>query len=184
MTTINERIRTIIDVLYRGNVTGFANSIGYGASTIHSIVGKKQSVPTFSVLDKIYTDSRKHGVSAHWLLTGEGEMIEEDLTTCRQVELSKKINEIRESLGLNISEFAKRVNISQGNMSAMLNNKRVIGEGVINKICMEIGIEKEYFNDDCERASNKVLDDDFALLFISNSKLKSIAKDFLEKVLK
>ena len=81
MTTINDRIRTIIDVLHRGNVTAFANDIGYGVSTIHSIVGKKQSVPTFSVLDKIYTDSRKHGVSAHWLLTGEGEMIKKTEST-------------------------------------------------------------------------------------------------------
>lgn len=184
MTTINDRIQGVVTLIADGNATAFARMCDVSASIINSIIGGRKSEPSFSILSKIYTVASKHGVSAHWLLTGEGEMIEEDLTTCRQVELSKKINEIRESLGLNISEFAKRVNISQGNMSAMLNNKRVIGEGVINKICMEIGIEKEYFNDDCERASSKVLDDDFALLFISNSKLKSIAKDFLEKVLK
>ena len=79
MTTINERIRTIIDVLYRGNVTDFANSIGCGASTIYAIVGKRQPSPTFTVISSIYESLYARGLSAHWLLTGEGEMTKKAL---------------------------------------------------------------------------------------------------------
>lgn len=83
MATINERIKKIIDVLYKGNVTAFANSVGFGASTIHAIVGARKSEPSFSVLSKIYTSVYELGVSAHWLLTGEGDMIDADMVVLK-----------------------------------------------------------------------------------------------------
>lgn len=77
MSTINERIKKIIDVLYKGNATAFARIVNFGPSTIHSIIGKKQSIPTFTVISSIYEALSKEGLSAHWLLTGEGDMTDE-----------------------------------------------------------------------------------------------------------
>ena len=62
----------------------------------------------------------------------------------KQEEIIERLEMIREALGLNVTQFAEAAGISQGNMSAMLNNKRVIGEGIINKVCMELGVNKRY----------------------------------------
>ena len=61
-----------------------------------------------------------------------------------QDKIIERLNIVRESLGLNITKFAEMSGISQGNMSAMLNNKRVIGEGIINKISISFDIRKEW----------------------------------------
>ena len=76
MSTINDRIKKIIDLLYGGNATTFSKEINFGASTVHAIIGKKQSVPSFPIISSIYAALYKKGLSAHWLLTGEGQMIE------------------------------------------------------------------------------------------------------------
>ncbi len=81
MTTINNRIRDIINKFYGGNATAFARIVNVGVSTIHSIIGKRQSSPTFTVISSIYESLYARGLSAHWLLTGEGEMIKKTENT-------------------------------------------------------------------------------------------------------
>lgn len=49
---------------------------------------------------------------------------------------SQRIREVMAHYDLNISQFSEAVNINQANVSSMLNGKRPIGEGVVNKICM------------------------------------------------
>ena len=84
MSTINERIKELIDILHKGNVTSFANSINFGASTIHAIVGKKQSTPSFPVLYAIYDSLHSNlGLSAHWLLTGEGIIFDDSMVVLK-----------------------------------------------------------------------------------------------------
>lgn len=73
---INNRIKEIIDTLYRGNAAEFSKDVDIHPSTISSIVGKRQNVPSFAILSKIYEGAYKHNVSAHWVLTGRGQMIE------------------------------------------------------------------------------------------------------------
>lgn len=81
MNTINNRIKDIINKFYDGNATAFARIVNVGPSTIHSIIGKKQSIPTFTVISSIYEALYKEGLSAHWLLTGEGQIIKENVIT-------------------------------------------------------------------------------------------------------
>lgn len=61
-----------------------------------------------------------------------------------QDSLIARINEVMIHFGLNISEFAAKADIAQGNMSSMLNKKRTIGDGVLNKICISFEISKSW----------------------------------------
>lgn len=61
-----------------------------------------------------------------------------------QDKIIERLNIVRNSLGLNITKFAEMSGISQGNMSAMLNNKRVIGDGILNKIAISFDIRKDW----------------------------------------
>lgn len=81
MNDINYRIQEIINKTTNGNASGFARMCDLSASIINSIVGGRRSEPSFSVLSKIYAVASKYGVSAHWLLTGEGEMIDDENVT-------------------------------------------------------------------------------------------------------
>ena len=72
MSTINERIRIIIERYYNGSQRAFAEAIGTSSSVINGIVGKRKSSPSFEVLQKIYAIAN---VSADWLLTGDGDMM-------------------------------------------------------------------------------------------------------------
>ena len=78
MNTINERIKKIITSMYGGNATAFAREVNLGASTIHSIIGKKQAVPTFPVLSAIYSVVVEYGICGYWLMTGVGQMSNDD----------------------------------------------------------------------------------------------------------
>lgn len=49
-----------------------------------------------------------------------------------------------EAMNMNISSFSEVTNIKQSNMSSMLNGKRKIGDGVINKIVLSFDINKEW----------------------------------------
>lgn len=48
--------------------------------------------------------------------------------------LIARVKDVMKHYELNVSQFAEATGISQANMSSMLNGKRVIGEGVLNKI--------------------------------------------------
>jgi len=80
-TTINERIQMIIDRFFSSNATKLANSANIPLPTISSIVGKRKNVPSSVNLSKIYKVTCTLGVSSHWLLTGEGEMIKKTENT-------------------------------------------------------------------------------------------------------
>lgn len=79
MNTINDRIQDVINVATSGNASKFARMCDVSASIINSIIGGRKSEPSFSVLSKIYTVALEYGVSAHWLLTGEGQMFYEEV---------------------------------------------------------------------------------------------------------
>lgn len=61
-----------------------------------------------------------------------------------QDSLIRRINEVMLHFNMNISEFAAKSDIAQGNVSAMLNKKRTIGDGVLNKICISFDISKDW----------------------------------------
>jgi len=70
--TINERFERIINALYNGNKRAFATSIGVSATVVENVVGKRQGKPSYDVLVAVCACAN---ISAHWLLTGEGDML-------------------------------------------------------------------------------------------------------------
>lgn len=70
---INERIKTICDVVFKGNTTQMAKATYISRTTIISIIGEQQSAPGYDVLRKI-VEMPTVDISEKWLLTGEGEM--------------------------------------------------------------------------------------------------------------
>lgn len=74
---INRRIEEICDKLYGGNVTKMAKGTFISRTTILSIIGDQQSAPGYEVLRRI-VEIPSVNISEKWLLTGKGEMIEEE----------------------------------------------------------------------------------------------------------
>lgn len=72
MTSINERISLIVNDLFKGNVSAFCREIGIKQPTMNTILGSRQSKPSYEVLNAIA--SSKLNISSDWLLTGNGEM--------------------------------------------------------------------------------------------------------------
>lgn len=72
MSTINERIKIIIEQYYNGSQRAFAEAVGTSSSVVNGIVGKRKSSPSFEILQKIYTTAN---ISADWLLTGNGDIL-------------------------------------------------------------------------------------------------------------
>ncbi|WP_337951526.1 hypothetical protein [Prevotella sp.] len=73
LETINERIKHILDTLYKGNTTAMAKATNVKRTTLGSIVGADGNSPGFDVITKIagITSPR---ISMEWLIRGVGEM--------------------------------------------------------------------------------------------------------------
>lgn len=69
---IKERYDALIVHFSGGNKSAFAKKIKVGATVIENIVGKRQTNPSFEVLEK--TIFAFENLNADWLLTGRGEM--------------------------------------------------------------------------------------------------------------
>lgn len=72
-STINERIRYIVDHFFNGNATQMAKAVFVKQSTIRDIVGDRNSAPSFETMRQI-VDSATIDISPAWLLTGQGEI--------------------------------------------------------------------------------------------------------------
>lgn len=68
--TIHDRIKEIVDRLAGGKNTVFANTLGVSEANIRGYI--KNITPKYDFLRAVVTS---YGVSAHWLLTGEGDML-------------------------------------------------------------------------------------------------------------
>ena len=89
--TINNRVQNVIDSLYSSNKRAFSQAVGVSPTVIDGIVGRRQSQPSFSVLQKIYANAN---ISAEWLLGGTGSMIKEkqNMPSCNlEYEYSPKL---------------------------------------------------------------------------------------------
>ena len=73
--TVNERIESIANELYSGNVNLMCRNCGIRQSTMSNIVAGRMSKPSFEVLSELVS---KTNVYADWLLTGEGAMLKAD----------------------------------------------------------------------------------------------------------
>ena len=73
LETINERIKHVLDTLYKGNVTAMAKATYIKRTTLSSIVGADGNTPGFDVIMKI-AEITSHPISMEWLIRGSGDM--------------------------------------------------------------------------------------------------------------
>lgn len=71
-TTVNQRVRLLVDKLTKGNVAAFAASLGRKGGVIGDIVGGKLNKPSFGILSEILLTYPR--ISPDWLIHGTGEM--------------------------------------------------------------------------------------------------------------
>ena len=69
--SVQERIRKIADELFNGNISAFCRAVKQ--PTMNTILGERQSKPSYDVLSSI-VNAEALNISAQWLLTGKGEM--------------------------------------------------------------------------------------------------------------
>lgn len=73
MSTINDRIRKVIEALFNGNTSAFALQIGHKYHTIRNITGERESKPSSEILESIVNSIEN--INSDWLLTGNGDML-------------------------------------------------------------------------------------------------------------
>lgn len=72
--SVQERIRKIADELFNGNISAFCRAVDVKQPTMNTILGERQSKPSYDVLSSI-VNAEALNISAQWLLTGKGEML-------------------------------------------------------------------------------------------------------------
>lgn len=70
--SINERIKSIADELFNGNVNELCRAAKIKQATMSNIVAGRMSKPSFDVINSIIDNI---GIDANWLITGKGEMM-------------------------------------------------------------------------------------------------------------
>ena len=83
LETINERIKHVLDTLYKGNVTAMAKATYIKRTTLSSIVGADGNTPGFDVIMKI-AEITSHPISMEWLIRGSGDMFLGEKETTRR----------------------------------------------------------------------------------------------------
>lgn len=71
--TINDRIREIINKSFNGNVSAFCRAVGVKQSTMNTILGERQSKPSYDVINSVL-NATALSISADWLISGKGSM--------------------------------------------------------------------------------------------------------------
>ncbi|MDU1906396.1 MAG: hypothetical protein E6772_16620 [Dysgonomonas sp.] len=74
--SINKRFVQIVNTLYSGKKSSFANAIGVNPSVIENIVGRRQGNPSFEVTQKVLIANAN--INAEWLMTGRGSMVKDN----------------------------------------------------------------------------------------------------------
>jgi len=70
---IRKRLQEAVDALCDGNKSEFCRRIGRSVESIKDVVGGKQSLPGYGLLYDILASDL--GISANWLMLGQGEML-------------------------------------------------------------------------------------------------------------
>lgn len=77
METINDRIQSIVKDDFSGNVSEFERASNIKPSTIKNIISGRKTKPSYDVLESIIRNNVL--ISAHWLMTGEGEKYKQNI---------------------------------------------------------------------------------------------------------
>lgn len=71
------------------NIASFARKIGIGGQTVRGVVAMRRNKPGFDFIMKIVQTF--DWLNAHWLITGEGDMICENLLTIGGVKKTPRL---------------------------------------------------------------------------------------------
>lgn len=77
-TTINQRVKQIVDELCNGNISELARIVDVRQPSLRDIVRGKLVKPGFDTLNKIIDNSTLN-INADWLITGKGSMQKHDI---------------------------------------------------------------------------------------------------------
>lgn len=113
MNTINDRIKTIAETYYNGNIRELERTCGLNKDTLKHVVAGRFSKPSFDTIEAII---RTHVLlSPLWLIIGEGEMERAESSNLEIIEELKAENNmlkgenrvLREQLGLGARKESK-----------------------------------------------------------------------------
>lgn len=102
-TSINNRIQSIINEVYNGNVSKFCREVGVKQPTMNTILGERKSKPSYDILYAILNAITLKSISIEWLITGKGTMLKSESQPPRP-----------ETLGKNAIKYYPAVNGSMG----------------------------------------------------------------------
>lgn len=92
MSTINERIKKIVDSYYDGNVREFERVCGLNKDTLKHVVGGRLSKPSFDSIELIVRTVVR--INPLWLITGDGDIERSDIRSDME-ELKAEINQLK-----------------------------------------------------------------------------------------
>lgn len=77
-TSINDRIQSIINEIYNGNVSKFCREVGVKQPTMNTILGERKSKPSYDILHAISNAIALKSISIEWLIAGRGSMLKSE----------------------------------------------------------------------------------------------------------
>lgn len=125
-TTINERIKLVMNAFNYKSKRSFAEKIGIAQTSFNDII--KGAEPKFSTLEKILM--AEPSISAEWLIRGEGEMLEPlektgtDVPKTESFSDSKNIETLIETIAILqevIRDKNERIKTLECNMAKLTN---------------------------------------------------------------
>jgi bacteriophage CI repressor helix-turn-helix domain len=106
--SVQERIRKIADDLFNGNISAFCRAVDIKQPTMNTILGERQSKPSYDVLSNI-VNAEALNISAQWLLTGKGEMLKSSSSKEESVPITnERLFSIIESQQRTIENLSKK----------------------------------------------------------------------------
>lgn len=94
MGSINERIKTIVDSYYNGNIREFERICGLNKDTLKHVVSGRLSKPSFDTIELIVRTVVR--IEPLWLITGEGYMERKNSLDAELIEeLKAEINQLK-----------------------------------------------------------------------------------------
>lgn len=76
-TSVNERIKHVVEYFFKGNTSAMARSALVKQSTLRDIIGERQSTPSYDTIKGII-DCATINISPEWLITGKGSMLKSE----------------------------------------------------------------------------------------------------------
>ncbi|MDR0620255.1 MAG: XRE family transcriptional regulator [Bacteroidales bacterium] len=133
--SIQERIKFIIESLFRGNKAAFSKQINVSPTVIENVVGTRNGKPSYDVIEKICANAN---ISAEWLLTGNGEILKKNEVVEQKNESGNEILftliEKNEKLNQEIGALRNENQNLRGQLEEYeLNRKKTIDMGVENQ---------------------------------------------------